>query len=61
MKLPLAERFRDEAARFVLRWTCDHCAYFDPDRAACAHGYPTDEHRREDADPVVFCKEHELV
>jgi hypothetical protein len=61
VKLPLLASFRGEAARYALRFTCPHCAYFDPEREMCAHGYPTDEHRREDADPVVFCKEMELA
>ena len=37
---------------------------WDPDRDACAHGYPTGEHRllryRDDASEVVFCKDWDL-
>ena len=54
----------NERARFALRFTCEHCALFDPENASCAHGYPTDEHRaaRYEAPDValVFCKDFEL-
>jgi hypothetical protein len=58
-------RFREERERFALRFTCEHCAHFDPDRERCAHGYPTAEHRLarydDETAPVVFCKEWELT
>ncbi len=45
MKLPQYPGFRDDCARFALRFTCEDCALFDPDRELCSHGFPTDEHR----------------
>ncbi len=57
------DRFRQEARRFVLRFTCDVCAHFDPDRAACSHGYPAEQHCSIDPDRVTdlsFCKLFEL-
>jgi len=65
LKLPQHETFGAERERFGLRFTCEHCALFDPDEEQCSHGYPTDEHRlayyaRRDA-PIVFCKDFELT
>ena len=64
MKLPQDAVFRQQRRRYLLRHTCEHCALFDPDTEACAHGFPPDEHREahyEDPQaPVVFCKEFEL-
>lgn len=66
MKSSNDERFREEAARFGLRFGCEDCAHFDEARDACVHGYPTAEHRRsalgegdgsERSPWVVFCKE----
>lgn len=64
MKLPQDAVFRQQRERYALRFTCEHCALFDPEREACAHGFPTEEHRlayyaRADA-PLVFCKDFEL-
>jgi len=55
---------REEAARYRLRFTCEHCAHFVPERAACAHGYPAAAHHALDLavlDAFEFCKEFELV
>ena len=67
MRVPRSPRFDDEAARYALRFTCDDCAFFDGARQACAHGWPTELHRREryqreaaPGDEVVFCKEFEV-
>jgi hypothetical protein len=65
MKLPQDERFRQERARFNLRFTCEDCAHFDPERGRCTHGYPTGGHRlaRYD-DPsaaLLFCKDFTLT
>jgi hypothetical protein len=57
------DRFRQEARRFALRFTCDACVHFDPDRTACAHEYPAEEHHRIDLERVTelsFCKLFEL-
>jgi hypothetical protein len=57
------DRFRQEARQFVLRFTCDACAHFDPDRTVCAHEYPAEAHYRIDPERVTelsFCKLFEL-
>lgn len=65
MRIPQDGRFRDERARFALRFTCEDCAMWDPDRDACAHGYPTADHRllryEDAAAAVVFCKDFQLA
>ena len=60
-------RFDDEAERFALRFTCDHCACFDRRKERCRHGWPTELHRLgryrqalRPGDEVIFCKEFEL-
>jgi hypothetical protein len=65
VKLPQQASFRLQRECFVLRYTCEHCALFDPEAERCAHGFPTDEHRlayyaRHDV-PLVFCKDFELA
>lgn len=63
MRIAQDARFREERALHVLRFTCEHCAMFDPVEPACAHGYPTAEHRAAHYDDpeaqLVFCKEWE--
>jgi hypothetical protein len=59
VKLPLLPELKEQMERYKLRYTCDDCAHFDEVREACAHGYPTEEHRRT-GDTVVFCKEFAL-
>ena len=57
-------RFREEAARFQLRFTCEDCVHFAAERRACANGYPTDAHLKVDLssqESLEFCKEFELV
>lgn len=65
MKIAQDLRFRAERARFALRFTCEDCAQWDPDHDACAHGYPTGDHRLPRyADPdamVIFCKDFQLA
>ena len=61
MKLPRDARFDEESARFALRMHCEDCALFDDLREKCAHGFPTEEHRRDATHSlVIFCKEWEL-
>jgi len=63
MRSRVDDRFRQEARRFVLRFTCDACAYFDPDQSLCSNGYPAREHWRVDPERVTelsFCKLFEL-
>lgn len=58
MKTLVDARLREEARRLLFLFRCDDCAAFDPTRERCAHGYPTEPHRRTlDADEIVFCKE----
>lgn len=64
MKLPQHAGFAAECERFALRFTCEHCALFDPELDLCSHGFPTEEHRlryyaRRDV-PIVLCKDFEL-
>lgn len=64
MKTPVDATLRAEAERYRLRFTCEHCAHFVPERAACAHEYPAAAHHALDLaalDVLEFCKEFELV
>jgi hypothetical protein len=65
MRLPQYPEFQADRTRYQLRFTCEHCAMFDLERDACAHGFPTDEHRmvyyRSCDVPLVFCKDFELA
>jgi len=64
VKTPVDSRLREEASRFQLRFTCEHCVHFAAERRACANGYPTLAHLDIDlqrADSLEFCKEFELV
>ena len=64
MKTTVDAVLRDEAARYRLRFTCEHCVHFVPERAACAHGYPAAPHHALDLaalDVLEFCKEFELA
>ena len=64
MKIEQDATFREQRERYHLRFTCEHCALFDPEHERCAHGYPTTEHRdayyRDQGARVVFCKHFEL-
>ena len=63
MLSPVDEQLRDEAERYQLRFGCETCAHFDPDRERCANGYPNEAHRGVDLGRVSelsFCKEFEL-
>lgn len=63
MKIEQDEQFRRQTERFRLKWNCEDCALFDPERG-CAHGFPTERHRRARyRDPfasLLFCKDFEL-
>lgn len=65
MRITQDSRFRVERARFVLRFCCETCAGFDPERADCAYGYPVDDHRleryRDPTAELVFCKDYDPV
>ncbi|MDD9941530.1 MAG: hypothetical protein OXU20_10860 [Myxococcales bacterium] len=64
MKVPQTAIFRQQRERFVLRFTCEHCALFERGTKTCAHGYPTREHRlryyEDPTVPIVFCKDFDL-
>ncbi len=58
------DRFRQEARRFALRFTCEVCAHFDPEQGRCSDGYPAEQHWHIDPERVTelrFCKLFELV
>lgn len=65
MKIAVDDSYRAERARFRLHLHCEDCALWDDARDACAHGYPTEEHRRPAVDAedahVVFCKDFEVA
>ncbi|MET0339839.1 MAG: hypothetical protein ABW252_02510 [Polyangiales bacterium] len=64
MKQARTPAFGEERQRFTLRFTCEHCTYFDACTERCTHGYPNAVHRlayNEDASELVFCKDFELV
>jgi hypothetical protein len=65
VKIEQDETFRQQRAEFRLRFTCEHCAQWQPEPERCAHGYPTDDHREarydDPAAQIVFCKHFELA
>ena len=65
MRIAQDQRFRDQAERFALRFTCEDCALFDGPGGVCSQGYPEAEHRRVHyGDPsaeLVFCKDFDLA
>jgi hypothetical protein len=63
MITPVDPRLRTEARRYALRFGCEACRAFDPERATCAYGFPTEPHREaviDRADELAFCKAFEL-
>jgi hypothetical protein len=57
------ERLRTEAEQFELRFGCEACAHFEPERALCGDGFPTEPHRGirlAAARSVMFCKGFEV-
>lgn len=64
MKQERTPAFRSERLRFALRFTCEHCTYFDANAERCTHGYPNAVHRlanNEGEAELVFCKDFELL
>ncbi len=63
MIVPVDALFRAQREALDLRMSCEDCALFDDERGACAHGYPTEPHRRpaswEAATAIQFCKDFE--
>ncbi|MDB4977805.1 MAG: hypothetical protein JWN48_6146 [Myxococcaceae bacterium] len=75
MKQRACAVFREQRRAHALRFTCEHCTYFDGAREACSHGYPNAAHREahfagtaEGGDAgapdveveLIFCKDFEL-
>jgi hypothetical protein len=63
MDTTVDEALRAEAAHFRLRFSCEHCAHFEPERGVCGEGFPNGSHRDvplETARRIVFCKSFEL-
>lgn len=63
MHTPIDPRLVEEAERFRLRFSCDHCAYFDDAHDRCSEGFPHHEHRSSALSGrklLVFCKSFEL-
>jgi hypothetical protein len=71
MKAPVDARLTAEAERFGLRFACDDCAHFAPEREGlrgCGYGWPVRLRRSaldhvapgENREPLAFCKEFEL-
>jgi len=61
-------RFREEAARYALRFACEDCAHFDPAGERCSLEYPASPRRdallappaRDETPELELCKEFEL-
>jgi hypothetical protein len=66
VRVPKDSRFESERIALPLCHCCEDCGHFDERAKACAHEWPTAEHRLADyQDPsrlpaVNFCKEFEL-
>ena len=62
MRLPRTVVFDEESVRFELRFCCEDCGHFDRLTQGCAHGWPSELHRRQTTDEaqIDFCKEFEL-
>jgi len=77
MKTIVDPQLATEAARFDLRFACDDCVHFAPERArTCGHGWPATlrrsaldaanagapaEEHSEERHSLSFCKEFELA
>ena len=61
MIIPQDALFREQAERYQLRWNCEDCDRFMEESEQCAHGFPTEKHRKGrylDPDAALFfCKE----
>ncbi len=64
MRTKIDAQLRYEAATLALRFGCESCAHFDPERGRCGNGYPNEAHRGIDlgaVESLEFCKEFELA
>lgn len=61
MRTLVDARFREEAARYALRFACEDCAHFDPPAGRCSLEYPASPRRDALlARELELCKEFEL-
>jgi hypothetical protein len=61
VKTVVDERFREESARFRLRFACDDCAHFDAGGSRCSMEFPAEPRRDALDQPFVeLCKSFEL-
>jgi hypothetical protein len=61
---PIDDQLLEDAARYRLRFTCEHCAHFVPESGGCADGFPNDVHRSRPlgaGEQLTFCKHFELA
>ncbi len=65
MRPPWTPSFEEEVERFRFCYQCDDCVHFMVSEGACAHEWPTEDHRRAPGKgpraEIVFCKEFELL
>jgi hypothetical protein len=64
MRTIVDDTLRQEAARYRLRFGCEHCAHFASERRACAEGFPNGPHldvNVETTAALEFCKSFELL
>ena len=61
MLTPVNDQLRREIANYKLRFACEHCGAWDPEKDACAEGYPTAPHRERmlNESALAFCKAFE--
>jgi hypothetical protein len=62
MQTAVDEQLCEESERFVLRFTCEHCAHWG--EQACSLGYPSKPHHLielRSRRSVEFCKAFELA
>lgn len=70
MRVPLTDLLLEEAERYALRSSCEHCVFYLRQSKGCLHEWPNEEQRRWPLDAsdasgsrpseVSFCKEFEL-
>lgn len=65
MILPIDALFRAQREHLALRMYCEDCVLFEDRDGSCAHGYPSEPHRRpvspELEQTITFCKDFEAV
>lgn len=64
MRTFVDDTLRREASAFQLRFGCEHCAHFEPERRVCSEGFPNAPHLDVNVAVIAlleFCKSFELV